>query len=96
MNKGSVAGVVGHVRLEFWGTSRGSGEQMSSWEQSTHTVNEQPLLGAGGCSPRGDVLDRACAATVPPHSKAAGADGVRDARDLCGSLKESGAVPGGG
>lgn len=61
-----------------------------------HTLNEQPLLGAGGCGPRRDVLDRPCAAAVPPHSKAAGADGVRDARDLCRSLEESGAVPGGG
>lgn len=47
--------------------------------QSAHMVSEQPLLGAGGCSPRRDVLDRPRAAALPPHGEAAGADGVRDA-----------------
>lgn len=30
----------------------------------TQMLNEQPLLGAGGCSPRRNVLDRPCAAVV--------------------------------
>lgn len=59
-------------------------------------IESTPLMGAGSCSPGRDVLDRPRATAVPPDREAAGADGVRDARDLRGSLEESGAVPGGG
>lgn len=74
----------------------GSGWARGRCPLCAHMLNEHPLLGAGGCSPRRDVLDYPRATAVPPHSEAAGADGVRDARDLGRSAEESGAVPGGG